>query len=127
MALEKQVIITGYIETEEELFALFERVDAFLFHFPEGLTARRSSVIACLQSNRPVIVSAPQSRSEFLHHEGLTALIESGVLSFVSRSASADEIADQLLAAANRGTSANPVIDVNAWWTATTTATRAVL
>jgi DNA-binding NarL/FixJ family response regulator len=57
----------------------------------------------------------------------LTALIESGVLSFVSRSASADEIADQLLAAANRGTSANPVIDVNAWWTATTTATRAVL
>jgi glycosyltransferase involved in cell wall biosynthesis len=127
MALEKQVIITGYIETEEELFALFERVDAFLFHFPEGLTARRSSVIACLQSNRPVIVSAPQSRSEFLHHEGLTALIESGVLSFVSRSASADEIADQLLAAANRGTSACPVIDVNAWWAATTTATRAVL
>ena len=127
MALERQVIITGYIETEEELFALFERVGAFLFHFPEGLTARRSSVIACLQSNRPVIVSAPQSRNEFLHHEGLTALIKSGALSFVSRSASADEIADQLLAAANRGTSASPAIDVNAWWAATTTAARAVL
>jgi glycosyltransferase involved in cell wall biosynthesis len=127
MALEKQVIITGYIESEEELFALFERIGAFLFHFPEGLTARRSSVIACLQSNRPVIVSAPQSRNEFLHHEGLTTLIESGALSFVSRSASADEIADQLLAAAGRSPGTNPAIDFDAWWAATTTAARAVL
>jgi glycosyltransferase involved in cell wall biosynthesis len=127
LALEKQVIITGYIETEEELFALFERIGVFLFHFPEGLTARRSSVIACLQSNRPVVVSAPQTRSEFRHHAGLTTLIERGALAFVSRSASADEIADQLLAAAKRGVSASPAIDINAWWAATTAATRAVL
>ena len=121
------MIITGYIETEEELFALFERIGVFLFHFPNGLTARHSSVIACLQSNRPVIVSAPQSRNEFLHHEGLTALIESGALSFVSRSAGADEIADQILAATSRAKSASPAIDCNAWWAATTTAARAVL
>ena len=127
LALDKQVIITGYIETEEELFALFERIGVFLFHFPEGLTARRSSVIACLQSNRPVVVSAPQSRNEFRHHAGLTALIEHGALSFVSRSASADEIADRILAVAERGANANPAIDIDAWWAATTAATRAVL
>jgi glycosyltransferase involved in cell wall biosynthesis len=125
--LEKQVIITGYVAAEEELFALFQRIGVFLFHFPEGLTARRSSVIACLQSNRPVIVSAPPSRSEFLHHAGLTALIERGALVFVPRSAGADEIADQLLAAAERSRSASPAIDFDAWWTATTTATRAVM
>ena len=127
LALERQVIITGNVATEEELFALFERVDVFLFQFSERLTARRSSVIACLQSDRPVIVSAPLSRNEFLHHAGLTALIERGALSFVPRSASANEIADQLLAAGRRGTGATPAIDVDAWWSATTSAARAAL
>ena len=46
-------------------------------------TPENASVIACLQSDRPVIVSAPLSRNEFLHHAGLTALIERGALSFV--------------------------------------------
>jgi glycosyltransferase involved in cell wall biosynthesis len=125
LALERQVVVTGYVDTEEELFALFDRIGVFLFHFPEGLTARRSSVIACLQSNRPVVVSAPQSRNEFLHHAGLTALIDSGALSFVPRSASADEIADQLLAAAGRGRTASPAINFDSWWAATTAAARA--
>jgi len=82
MTLEDQVIVTGYVARTEELFALFERMDVFLFLFPEGLTARRSSVIACLQSNRPVVVSAPQSLDEFSHHTGLKTLIEAGALSF---------------------------------------------
>ena len=127
MALDDRVIVTGYIESTEELFAVFERIGAFLFLFPEGLTARRSSVIACLQSNRPVVVSAPRSRDEFAHHEGFTALIEGGALSFVPRSASVTEIADQLLAAAQRKNGAVPTIDGDAWWQATTAATRAVL
>jgi len=126
LGLEKQTIVTGYIAGEDELYALFQRISVFLFHFPEGFTARRSSVIACLQSNRPVIVSAPQSRSEFVHHSGLTALIERGALAFIPRAAGADEIADELLAAAKRNRDPSP-IDFDAWWTATTTATRAVL
>jgi glycosyltransferase involved in cell wall biosynthesis len=127
MALDDQVIVTGYVETTEELFAIFERIGVFLFLFPEGLTARRSSVIACLQSNRPVVVSAPHSREEFTHHAGLTALIEGGALAFVQPSAPATEIADQLLAAAGRKAGAFPAIDGDAWWAATTAATRAAL
>src|ERR1019366_8697709 len=76
LALEDQVIVTGYVNTTEEVFALFARIGVFVFLFPEGLTARRSSVITCLQSNRPVVVSAPQSRDEFRHHQGLTRLID---------------------------------------------------
>jgi glycosyltransferase involved in cell wall biosynthesis len=127
LALDEQVIVTGYVETSNELFALFERIGAFLFLYPEGLTARRSSVVACLQSNRPVVVSAPQSPDEFLHHQGFTTLIEGGALTFVRRSAPVEEIADQLLAAAGRKSAAAPVIDGDAWWEATTTATRAAL
>src|SRR5260370_32422529 len=36
--VEDDVIVTGYVEDEDELFALFERIGVFLFLFPEGLT-----------------------------------------------------------------------------------------
>jgi glycosyltransferase involved in cell wall biosynthesis len=127
LGLESQVIVTGYIETPEEVFALFERISAFLFLFPEGLTARRSSVITCLQSNRPVVVSEPQSRDEFVHHSGLTALIDAGALSFVPRTAGVGEIANCLLAAAERKRGDISPIDGETWWAATTQATRTAL
>jgi glycosyltransferase involved in cell wall biosynthesis len=127
LALEDRVIVTGYVEAAEEAFALFERIGVFVFLFPEGLTARRSSVITCLQSNRPVIVSAPQSLDEFRHHEGLTRLIDAGALSFVPRSAGMAEIADRLVAAAEQPRAVFPAIDGDAWWAATTDATRAAL
>ncbi len=124
--LEDDVIVTGYVEDEGELFALFERIGVFLFLFPEGLTARRSSVIACLQSNRPVVVSAPQSPSEFDHHAGWSAVIRSGAISFVPPGADATQISDLLLAAARKA-NAIPSFDGDAWWKATTEAARAIL
>jgi glycosyltransferase involved in cell wall biosynthesis len=127
LALEDQVIVTGYVADTAEVFALFERIGVFVFLFPEGLTARRSSVIACLQSNRPVVVSAPQSCDEFRHHHGLTGLIETGSLSFVPRCATAHEIADRLMAAARQPAQRRAAIDGDAWWAATTDATRGAL
>jgi glycosyltransferase involved in cell wall biosynthesis len=127
LALEDQVIVTGYVADTDELFALFERIGVFAFLFAEGLTARRSSVITCLQSNRPVVVTAPQSLDEFRHHPGLTQLIEGGALSFVPRTAAAAEIADRLLAAAAQHPKGLPAIDADAWWATTTEATRAAL
>ncbi len=127
LALEARVVVTGYVSDTEELFALFERIGVFLFLFPEGLTARRSSVITCLQSGRPVVVSAPRSLDEFRHHAGLTALIKSGALSFVAPAADAAEIADQLLAAIKQPHGRHPLIDGNSWWAATTDATRVAL
>jgi glycosyltransferase involved in cell wall biosynthesis len=122
-----QVIVTGYISDEAELYTLFDAVGAFLFLFPEGLTARRSSVIHCLQSNRPVVVTAPRSMSEFAHHKGFSSVIESGVLSFIPDHADLRAIADRLLTAAKQGERATPAIDGAAWWRATTEATDAAL
>jgi glycosyltransferase involved in cell wall biosynthesis len=125
--IEDRVIVTGYIADEAELYALFEEVGAFLFLFPEGLTARRSSVIHTLQSDRPVVVTAPRSMAEFAHHRGFAALIEAGVLSFVPEGAELRTIADQLLAVAKRGKRPAAGIDWDAWWHATTAATHAAL
>ena len=122
-----QVIVTGYIADEAELYTLFDEVGSFLFLFPEGLTARRSSVIHTLQSDRPVVVTAPRSMAEFAHHAGFTRLIETGVLSFVPAGADLRAIADQLLAVAKQGKRPAPAIDWDTWWHATTAATRAAM
>jgi len=125
--LADQVIVTGYIADEAELYTLFDEVGSFLFLFPEGLTARRSSVIHTLQSDRPVVVTAPRAMTEFAHHAGFTGLIETGVLSFVADGADLRAIADQLLAVAKRGKRSAPAIGWDAWWHATTAATHAAL
>ena len=122
-----QVIVTGYIADEAELYTLFDEVGAFLFLFPEGLTARRSSVIHTLQSDRPVVVTAPRSMAEFAHHAGFTKLIEAGILSFVPERADLNAVADQLLKVAKQGRRSVPAIDWNGWWRATTAATRAAM
>jgi glycosyltransferase involved in cell wall biosynthesis len=125
--IKDHVIVTGDIPSETELYTLFEEIGAFLFLFPEGLTARRSSVIACLQSDRPVVVPAPYSATEFAHHQGFSALIESGMLSFIPPFADLRAIADQLLAVAKQEARTAPVIDADAWWRAATAATRTAL
>lgn len=125
--LEEHVVVSGYVAEEDELFALFEGVGAFLFLFPEGLTARRSSVIACLQSNRPVVVSEPHSMTEFDHHAGWKAVIKSGALNFVPPKASAADISELLLAATKQASVTRPGFDSDAWWRATTEAAHRAL
>jgi glycosyltransferase involved in cell wall biosynthesis len=125
LGIGDQVIVTGYIPSEIELYTLFEEIGAFLFLFPEGLTARRSSVIACLHSDRPVVVTAPRSAAEFAHHEGFTKLIGNGALSFIPADADLRAIADRLLTVAQQGKRVTPVIDDDAWWNAAMNAVRA--
>jgi glycosyltransferase involved in cell wall biosynthesis len=122
-----QVIVTGYITDEAELHTLFDEVGCFLFLFPEGLTARRSSVIHTLQSDRPVVVTAPRSMAEFAHHAGFTRLIDARVLSFVPEGADLKAITDQLLTVARQGKRSAGAIEWDAWWRATTAATRTAL
>jgi hypothetical protein len=40
----------------------------FCYPLEEGITARRSSILACVQSGRPVIVTGPAGTDEFDHH-----------------------------------------------------------
>jgi glycosyltransferase involved in cell wall biosynthesis len=125
--IEDHVIVTGYVEEEGEIFALFEQIGVFLFLFPEGMTARRSSVFAALQSDRPVVVSAPRSPSEFVHHAALRTAIENGAISLLPLGAGTAEISDRLLSAARRNAPTNPPFDGAAWWKATIEAARAIL
>ncbi len=79
------VIVSGYVASDHEVFGLFSEVDAFCYPLDEGLTARRSSILACVQSGRPVIVTGPAEPDEFDHHPRFKELIDRGAIVLVAR------------------------------------------
>jgi glycosyltransferase involved in cell wall biosynthesis len=115
MDLEDAVFVTGYVESAPELFALLECADVFLYLFPEGLTTRRSSVLTSVQTGRPVLVRNPACATEIAHHPGYCSLIRDGAVQLIPREAASSQIADAVVAAAWRGSTARSV-DFEAWW-----------
>jgi len=125
--INDRVIVTGYIADAAELYTLFEQIDAFVFLFSEGLTSRRSSVVHCLQSDRPIVVTTPMSTSEFAHHRHFMDQVNRGGLSFVDTNADLRTIADNVLAIAGAPRDTKAVLDPEIWWKTTTARTHAVL
>lgn len=115
LGLTDTVVVTGYVASPEELFGLFETADAFAYVLPEGLTSRRASVLACLQSGRPVVVTAPAHDGEFDHHPRFRALLETGAIMTVPRGGGPEAYADLVLAARLRPAMPT-VIDRSAWF-----------
>ena len=54
--LTDDVIVSGFVASDHEVFGLFGAVDAFCYPLDEGLSARRSSILTCVQSGKPLIV-----------------------------------------------------------------------
>ena len=68
LGLAENVLITGYIESHEDVYAALRETDVLVYAFADGLSSRRGSVLAALLSGRPVIVNRPQHGGEFDHH-----------------------------------------------------------
>lgn len=113
--LTDDVIVSGYVATESELFGLFETADAFAYVLPEGLTSRRASVLACVQAGRPVVVTEPARADEFDHHPRYRALVESGAIVLVPGSAGPEAYAERILAVRSRPTEL-PDLDLDVWF-----------
>jgi glycosyltransferase involved in cell wall biosynthesis len=119
------VIVSGYVASDHEMFGLFSQIDAFCYPLDEGLTARRSSILACVQSGRPVIVTGLAGADEFDHHPRFRALIEHGAITLVPRGATADTYADAIIAALARPPT-HMSFDFDGWWADAARAPRAV-
>ena len=90
-----------------EVFGLFSEVDAFCYPLDEGLTARRSSVLTCVQSGRPLIVTGPALPDEFDHHPRFKELIDRGAIVLVPRGSTNEAYADGIVAAHQTATCAS--------------------
>ena len=115
LGLEASIMVSGYVESDSELFALFDAVDVFVYSFAEGLTARRGSVLTCLESERPVVVNAPKRQSEFDHHPAFRRLITQGALRLVPTDAAPADFASAIDAIGTEPRAVAPDIFALAW------------
>jgi glycosyltransferase involved in cell wall biosynthesis len=118
------VIVSGFVASDHEVFGLFSNIDAFCYPLDEGLTARRSSILTCVQSGRPVIVTGPADQSEFEHHPRFKELIDRGAIALVARGAGEDAYADRILSALKLPSVQAP-FDFDGWWVDVALAVRA--
>jgi glycosyltransferase involved in cell wall biosynthesis len=115
LGLTDDVIVSGYVASDDEIFGIFGEIDAFCYPLEEGITARRGSILACIQSGRPVIVSAPQQPDEFEHHPRFRQLIDSGAVVLVPGDAGDNAYADQVISALQRP-AGQMAFDFDGWW-----------
>jgi glycosyltransferase involved in cell wall biosynthesis len=115
LGLTDDVIVSGYVASDAEVFGLFGEIDAFCYPLEEGLTARRSSILACVQSGRPVIVTGPVRTDEFDHHPRFKDLIGRGAISLVPPGAPDETYADRILQAVESPT-VERSFEFEGWW-----------
>lgn len=94
LGLSDRVLVTGYVDDDRQLFAIFEQVDVFCYVFPEGLTSRRASVLAAALFGKPVVVNAPVRDDALQHHTLYRKLIAARAVHLVPTEADAEAVAD---------------------------------
>ena len=124
--LVDDVMVSGYVASDLEVFGLFSEVDAFCYPLDEGLTARRSSVLTCVQAGRPLIVTGPALSDEFDHHPRFRELIDRGAIVLVARGSDDTLYADRI-ALAMKWPSVQAPFDFDGWWQDAAQAVRAQL
>ena len=124
--LTDNVVVSGYVASNHEVFGLFGGIDAFCYPLEEGLTARRSSVLTCVQSGHPVIVTGPAEADEFDHHPRFKELIDRGAIVLVARGSNNGAYADQIVSALKSPPVQAP-FDFDGWWQDVAEAVRAQL
>jgi glycosyltransferase involved in cell wall biosynthesis len=111
----EDVIVSGYVASTHEVFGLFTKIDAFCYPLEEGLTARRSSILTCVEAGRLVIVTGPAEPDEFDHHPRFKELIDRGAIVLVSRGAGDDVYADSIVSTL-KGQQVQAPFDFDGWW-----------
>ncbi|KZM49971.1 glycosyltransferase [Labrenzia sp. OB1] len=99
LGLSDRVAVSGFIESDAELFAILREVDVFCYLLPDGLSSRRGSVLAAATSGKPVVVNAPASPGTLDHHRLFRRLIETGSIRLIPTGADAAAAAEAVLKA----------------------------
>jgi glycosyltransferase involved in cell wall biosynthesis len=111
LGLGDRVMVTGYLASDEEVFAACREVDIFCYRFSEGLTARRGSVLAAALAGRIVVTNAPADAASLDHHGLFKALIDNGSLIICPHDADARTMAEAVRRAIGK---TPPTLDMKA-------------
>src|SRR5450631_4351768 len=124
LGVSDDVVVSGYVASDHEVFGLFSIIDAFCYPLAEGLTARRSSILTSVQSGRPVIVTGPAEPDEFAHHPRFKEVIDRGAIVLVARGADDEAYAERIVSAL-KWPSVQMPFDFDGWWQDVAQAVRA--
>jgi glycosyltransferase involved in cell wall biosynthesis len=124
LGVSDDVMVSGYIASVHEVFGLFNVIDVFCYPLDEGITARRSSILTCVQSGRPVIVTGPTEPDEFDHHPRFKEVIDHGAVTLVARGSGDEVYADRIMSAPKSPPVQTP-FDFDGWWQDAALAVRA--
>ena len=113
--ISNDVIVSGFVRSEPELFGLLSEVDVFCYPLEEGLSARRASILASIQSGRPIVATSPARADEFDHHRRYKQLIDNGLITLVPRDLDSDAFAEAVVSVAKMPTVGAP-FDFQGWW-----------
>jgi glycosyltransferase involved in cell wall biosynthesis len=126
LGVTDDVIVSGYVESDQEVFGIFSEIDAFCYPLGEGITARRASILTCVQSARPVVVTGPALPNEFDHHPRFKTLIDSGAIVLVPRRAGDEAYVDRIVSALKQPP-IHQSFEFDGWWRDAVQAIRAQL
>ena len=115
LGVADDVIVSGYVASDHEVFGLFRELDVFCYPLGEGVTARRASILTGVQSGKPVVVTGPAEPDEFDHHPRFKELIDRSAIVLVDRGADAEVYADRIVAVVKRPSVPLP-FDFDSWW-----------
>jgi glycosyltransferase involved in cell wall biosynthesis len=115
LGVSDDVVVSGYVASDHEVFGLFSEIDAFCYPLDEGLTARRSSILTCVQSGRPVIVTRRAEPDEFNYHPRFKEVIGRGAIVLVPRGCGDEVYADRIVSALKWPSVQTP-FDFDGWW-----------
>ena len=115
LGIADDVVVSGFVASDHEVFGLFNEIDAFCYPLDEGLTARRSSILTCVQSGKPLIVTGPDLRCEFDHHPRFKELIDRGAIVLVARDSDNAVYVDRIVSAL-KWPQVNSPFDFDGWW-----------
>lgn len=102
LGMEDNVLVTGYIGSDEDVFAALNEVDVFCYKFHEGLTSRRGSVLAAALTGHVVVCNAPATSTALDHHGLFRALISNGNIVLCPHEADKTAMAAAVRAAGTR-------------------------
>lgn len=111
LGLADRVMVTGYLATDEDVFAACREVDIFCYRFSEGLTARRGSVLAAALGGRAVVTNAPADPKGLEHHGLFQTLIRNGNIVVCPHDADIEAMAEAVRGVIGR---VPPSLDIDA-------------
>ena len=116
LGITDDVIVSGYVASDHEVFGIFSEVDAFCYPLEEGITgaARQHPGLRRSPAGRS-IVTGPAGADEFDHHPRFKELIDRGVIALVPRGAGDDAYADRIMSALKQPPMRAP-FDFEGWW-----------